>query len=112
MVNMSFNFDEDTHYGSVSINFIRLFPHNYVHFELWPLAFKIKRVHPLIMVNMSTKLKKEAHKGLVSIVFTSLKLDTYGTTAALLYPSVTRYTGITSLQGRHAEVSITKSLKS
>ena len=46
----------------------------YVHcdLDLWPLTFKINRVHPLTMVNMSAKFDKEIHNGLVSIVFTSL----------------------------------------
>ena len=40
--------------------------------DLWPLTFKINRVHPLITVNMSAKFDEEAHNGLVSMVFTSL----------------------------------------
>ena len=34
------------------------------------LTFNIKRIHHLVMVNMSAKLDEEAHNGLVSIVFT------------------------------------------
>ena len=43
-------------------------------FDLWPqksiasILFKINRVHPLIMVNMSAKFDEETHNGVVSIV--------------------------------------------
>ena len=40
--------------------------------DLWPLTYKINRVHPLTMANMSAKFDEEAHSGLVSIMFTSL----------------------------------------
>ena len=40
--------------------------------DLWPLTSKIKRVHPLTIVNISAKFDEEIHNGLVSIVFTSL----------------------------------------
>ena len=40
--------------------------------HLWPVNSKIKRVHPLDMVNMSAKFDEEEHNGLFSIVFTSL----------------------------------------
>ena len=44
----------------------------YVHcdLDLWHLTSKINRVHPLIMVNMSTKFDEETSNSLVSIVFT------------------------------------------
>ena len=38
----------------------------------WPLTFKINRVHPLTMVNMSAKFDLEAQNCLVAIVLTSL----------------------------------------
>ena len=44
----------------------------YFDLDLWPLTSKIDRVHPLNMANMSDKFDKEAHNGLVSIVFQSL----------------------------------------
>ena len=37
-----------------------------------PLTSKIKRVHPLTMVNMSVKFDEDVHSGLAIIVFTSL----------------------------------------
>ena len=43
----------------------------YLYLDLWA-TLKIKRVHPLIMVYLSAKFDEGAHKGLVSIVFTSL----------------------------------------
>ena len=36
------------------------------------LTFKIDRVYPLTMANMSAKFDQVTHNGLVSIVFTSL----------------------------------------
>ena len=46
----------------------------YVHcdLDLLPLTFKINRVHPFTMPNISAKFDQEAHNGLVSMVFTSL----------------------------------------
>ena len=60
--------------------------------DLWFLTSKIKRVHPLVIVNMFAKFDDEAHNGLVSIVSRG-KIVTdsrthwqmYGTTAAFLY---------------------------
>ena len=48
--------------------------HVHVNCELdrWPLTYKINRVHPQTMANMSAKFDEEAHNGLVSIMFTSL----------------------------------------
>ena len=46
------------------------------------LTFKINRVHPLIIVNMSAEFAEEAHNGSVSFAFTRSK---HGHTAALLY---------------------------
>ena len=40
--------------------------------DLWPLTYKINRVHPLTMANMSAKFDKETQNGSVSIMFTSL----------------------------------------
>ena len=40
--------------------------------DLWPLTYKINRVHPLTMVNISAKFDEEIHNGLVAIMFTSL----------------------------------------
>ena len=41
-------------------------------FHLWPVTFKINKVYPRTMVNMSAKLDEEAPNDLFSIVFTSL----------------------------------------
>ena len=49
--------------------------------DLWPLTSKINRVHPLIMVNMSSKFDKEICNGVDSIAFTrSMHGQTDGTT--------------------------------
>ena len=49
--------------------------------DLWPLTSKINRVHPLIMVNMSSKFDKEICNGVDSIAFTrSTHRQTDGTT--------------------------------
>ena len=40
--------------------------------DLWHLTSKIHRVHPLTMAKLSAKFDKEAHNGLVSILFTRL----------------------------------------
>ena len=46
--------------------------HVHCDLDLSDLTYKINRVHPLTMVNMSAKFDREAHNVLVSIVFTSL----------------------------------------
>ena len=51
MANMSANFDEVAHNGLVSIMFTSLLP--YMPFV--SLTFKIKRVHPPNMANISAK---------------------------------------------------------
>ena len=91
IVNMSAKFDKEIHNGLVSCSHAYFhicplwpwpltFKINRVHpltmpnmsAKPWPLTFKINRVHPLTMPNMSAKFDQEAHNGLVSIVFTSL----------------------------------------
>ena len=72
MANMYAKFYEEAH---ISIVFsVHKLISIYVNcdLDLWPLASKINRVHPLTMANMSAKFDEEAHKGLVSIVSTSL----------------------------------------
>ena len=43
----------------------------YCDLDLWPMTYKINRVHPLTMANFYAKFDREAHNGLVSILFTS-----------------------------------------
>ena len=38
----------------------------------WPLTSKMKRIHPLTMINITAKFDAEIHNGLISFVFTSL----------------------------------------
>ena len=49
---------------------------NDVHHDLHLsyVTSKIKRIHPLIMVNMSAKFDEDAHNGLVAILFTKVCL--------------------------------------
>ena len=60
--------DKEIHNVLVSIIFTRLIP----YMSIVTLTFKIDRVYPLTMANMSAKFDQVAHNGLVSIVFTSL----------------------------------------
>ena len=91
MVNMFAKFDEEAHNGLVFYRVHKVISINVnCNLGLWPLTFKIKRVHPLIIVNMS--FDEKAHNGLVSIMFTRSKCDantharTHGPTEAFLYP--------------------------
>ena len=72
MANISAKFDQESQ--KFSRNRVHKIISIYVHcdLDLWPLTPKINRIHPHTMVNMSAKLDKEIHNGLVSIVFTSL----------------------------------------
>ena len=48
----------------------------YFHiFDLWPLTSKIKRVQPLIIVNMTVKFDEDLHNSLVAIAFTRVWRD-------------------------------------
>ena len=73
MVNMSAKFDNEKT-QQLSLYHVHNLISIYVHcdLDLWPLTSKTNRVHPLNMVNMSTKFDKEICNGVVSIVFTSL----------------------------------------
>ena len=91
MANMSAKFDKVAHkcqpFGFFCVH--KLFSiYVYRDLDLWPLTSKINRVHPLIIVNMSAKFAEEAHNGLVSIAFTTGKVQgrTHGTTGVLPYP--------------------------
>ena len=75
MIYMSAKFTEETHNSLVSIMFTIILIHVNCDLDLWPLTFKINRVHPLNIVNMSAKFDEEAHNGLVSIMFTRSKRD-------------------------------------
>ena len=96
MANMSAKFDEEAHNGLVCIVFTSLSLCVNCDLDLWPLASKINRVHPLVIVNMSAKFDEDVNNSLVAIVFIRIRCDartdwrtharTDGTTAALLYP--------------------------
>ena len=78
----------------ISIFFFTRLYYSICFCQSWHLTSKINRVPPLVMVNISVKFDEDAHKGLVSIVFTRSRCVTRGyidwrtheTTAALLYP--------------------------
>ena len=70
IVNMSAKFDTQRLSLYHVYKLISIFVHS--DFDLWHLTSKINRVHPLTMPNLSAKFDREAHNGLVSIVFTSL----------------------------------------
>ena len=68
--------------------------------QLWPcpLTYNINRVHPLVIVNMSTKFDEAVHNSIVAIAFTRIRHDaTHGLTQPwqLYYiPFATCCTGI------------------
>ena len=54
--------------------------------DLWPPTSKINWIHPLIIVNMSSKLDEYAHNGFHKVKAWRTHAHTDGTTAALQYP--------------------------
>ena len=78
MVNMSAKFDEEAH-KRFSLHRVHKLISIYVNcdLDLWPLTFKINRVHPLMMANMYAKFDGEAHNGLVSIYLVHKLISIY-----------------------------------
>ena len=66
MPNMSTKYDQEAHNGLVYRDHrVHKLISIYVHcdLDLWHLTFKINRVYPLTMVNMSAKFDEEIHNG-------------------------------------------------